>query len=171
MLGFLKSISRSAGIFRQARARRRLAQFIGVDEDPKFVWKVAEQRRRGTSIGKKCRLIGSVDAINPQLVSIGDYCVIGGASILLAHGPTAGDSTPVVVGNYVYLGYRVTVLPGVTIGDYAIIGAGAVVTKNVPPGSVAAGNPARVLRAVSEDEKRTIREHMHNGLLFGKVAP
>ena len=51
-----------------------------------------------------------------------------------------------VVGNDAWLGYRVTVLPGVRIGDGAIVGAGAVVTADVPPYAVAVGNPARVLR-------------------------
>lgn len=53
---------------------------------------------------------------------------------------------PVVIGAGVWLGERVIVLPGVTIGDGAVVGAGAVVTRDVPPRSVAAGNPARVLR-------------------------
>lgn len=53
---------------------------------------------------------------------------------------------PVVVGNNVWIGARAILLPGVHIGDNAVIGAGAVVTKSVPAGVVAGGNPARVLR-------------------------
>ncbi|MGZ3599346.1 MAG: acyltransferase [Ktedonobacterales bacterium] len=56
-------------------------------------------------------------------------------------------SRPVIIGDNVWIGTRVIILPGVTIGDRAVIGAGAVVTKDVPPRSVAAGNPARVLRS------------------------
>lgn len=55
-------------------------------------------------------------------------------------------SRPVIIGDNVWIGTRVIILPGVTIGDRAVIGAGAVVTKDVPPRSVAAGNPARILR-------------------------
>lgn len=51
-----------------------------------------------------------------------------------------------VVGNDVWLGYSATVLPGVTIGDGAIVGAGAVVSRDVPPYAVVAGNPADVRR-------------------------
>lgn len=54
-------------------------------------------------------------------------------------------SLPVVIGSDVWIGYGATVLSGVTIGDSSVIGAGAVVTKNVPPNSIAVGNPARVV--------------------------
>jgi len=53
---------------------------------------------------------------------------------------------PITVGDNVWLGAGVIVLPGVTIGDDAVVGAGAVVTKDVPSGAVAVGNPARVVR-------------------------
>lgn len=53
---------------------------------------------------------------------------------------------PVIIGNNVWIGDKATILPGVTIGDGAIIGANAVVTKDVPPYSVVAGNPARIIK-------------------------
>nr|WP_274606323.1 DapH/DapD/GlmU-related protein [Lactobacillus delbrueckii] len=54
------------------------------------------------------------------------------------------------MGKRVWLGANVTVLPGVTIGDGAIIAAGAVVTKDVPARTIAAGVPARVVKEISE---------------------
>lgn len=57
-----------------------------------------------------------------------------------------------VVGNDVWLGYGATVLPGVTIGDGAIVGAKAVVSRDVPPYAIVAGNPARVVRRRFDDE-------------------
>lgn len=53
---------------------------------------------------------------------------------------------PVTIGNDVWIGARVIILPGVTIGDGVIIGAASVVTKNLPPFTICAGNPARVLK-------------------------
>lgn len=57
---------------------------------------------------------------------------------------------PISVGNNVWIGGNVQVLPGVTIGDNSIIGAGSVVAKNIPANVVAVGNPCKVLRDVSE---------------------
>ncbi|OQA93429.1 MAG: Streptogramin A acetyltransferase [Microgenomates group bacterium ADurb.Bin219] len=53
---------------------------------------------------------------------------------------------PIEIGNDVWIGEGAYILSGVTIGDGAVIGAGAVVTKDIPPYSVAAGNPARVVK-------------------------
>jgi len=69
---------------------------------------------------------------NPQ--TMGAY-----AEEVAGHGDT-------VIGNDVWLGYGATVLPGVTIGDGAIVGAKAVVSRDVPPYAIVAGNPARVAR-------------------------
>ena len=53
---------------------------------------------------------------------------------------------PITIGNGVWLGGNVVVLPGVTIGDRTVIGAGSVVTKDIPPDTVAVGNPCRVIK-------------------------
>lgn len=58
---------------------------------------------------------------------------------------------PITVGNNVWIGGGVIVLPGVSIGDGAIIGAGSVVTRDVRPGMIAAGNPCRELRPAESD--------------------
>ena len=63
--------------------------------------------------------------------------------------PLKGDT---VVGNDVWIGQNVTVMPGVHIGDGAIIGANSVVAKDIPPYSIAVGNPCRVVRKRFDDE-------------------
>ena len=61
---------------------------------------------------------------------------------------------PVTIGNNVWLGANVTVLAGVSIGDNAVIGAGSVVTRSIPANVVAVGVPCRVLREITEEDKR-----------------
>lgn len=60
---------------------------------------------------------------------------------------------PVIIGNNVWVGSDSTILPGVNIGDGAIVGAGSVVTKDIPPLAVAAGNPARVIKYIEQTNK------------------
>ena len=61
---------------------------------------------------------------------------------------------PIIVGNNVWIGGNVTVLPGVTIGDNVVIGAGSVVTKDIPSGVMAFGNPCKVYRELTEEEMK-----------------
>ncbi len=64
------------------------------------------------------------------------------------------SSLPIVIEDNVWLGARVTVAPGVTIGQGSVIGAGSVVLRDVPPGVLAAGVPCRVMRPITEQDKR-----------------
>ncbi len=61
---------------------------------------------------------------------------------------------PITVGNNVWIGANVSVLPGVTIGSSSIIGAGSVVNKDIPEGVIAAGNPCKVIRKITEEDKK-----------------
>lgn len=58
------------------------------------------------------------------------------------------DARPIHIGKNVFIGMSSIILKGVTIGDYAVIGAGSVVTKDVPPKAVVAGNPAKVIKFI-----------------------
>lgn len=60
---------------------------------------------------------------------------------------------PIVIGDNVWIGAQVCVLPGVTIGDNSVIGAGSVVTGNIPSGVIAFGNHCRVIRQITEADK------------------
>lgn len=61
---------------------------------------------------------------------------------------------PITVGDNVWIGTNVSVLPGVTIGSNVVIGAGSVVNRNIPDGVIAAGNPCRVIRKITEEDKK-----------------
>ncbi len=60
---------------------------------------------------------------------------------------------PITIGDNVWIGGSVTILPGVTIGSNVVIGAGSVVTKDLPDNVIAAGNPCRVLRTITEEDR------------------
>lgn len=81
-------------------------------------------------------------------VKIGQHCLLGHYTFLLDSNehevPMA--PAPIVIGDHVWIGSHVTILPGVSIGDHVAVGAGSVVTKSIPPHCLAVGNPARVIR-------------------------
>ena len=90
-------------------------------------------------------------------LTIGNHCIIGGGTIIsgVNHGhsqigipmrnqPT--NSLPIIIEDDVWIGMGVKILPGIKIGTGSIIGAGSVVTKDIPPFSVAIGNPCRIIR-------------------------
>jgi acetyltransferase-like isoleucine patch superfamily enzyme len=121
-----------------------------VAERPEFV--VGD----GTFIGHRCGFNVS------RSIRIGRHCYIAsGASIadfdghpLDAAERRAGKPTPpeacrpIVIGDDVWIGAHVMILKGVTIGDRSIVAAGSVVTRDVPPDSIVAGNPARVVKSL-----------------------
>ena len=62
-------------------------------------------------------------------------------------------SKPILISKGVWIGANAIILKGVTIGEGAVVGAGSVVTKNVPPYTIVAGNPARIIREILPDER------------------
>lgn len=103
---------------------------------------------------------------NFNLTVVDDADIYIGDSVMIAPNVTIATGThpvcpelreqvyqynlPVHIGNRVWIGAGSIILPGVTIGDGSVIGAGSVVTRDVPAGVVAVGNPCRVLREISE---------------------
>lgn len=70
-------------------------------------------------------------------------------------------TAPVVIGNDVWLCSGAIVCPGVTIGDNSVIGAGSVVTKDIPPNSLAYGVPCKVIREITEEDKLNLPEDIN----------
>ena len=107
------------------------------------------------SIGANTFVNFGLVALDVTTITIGNHCQIGpGVQLLAATHPVDPDlrrsgaerAAPISVGPNVWLGGATVVCPGVTIGENTVIGAGSVVTKDIPPNVVAAGNPCRVIR-------------------------
>ena len=76
---------------------------------------------------------------------------------------------PIKIGNDVWIASNVTVCGGVTIGDKSVIGAGSVVTKDIPEGVLAAGNPCRVIRKITEQDSIYLKAKETDKLLISFV--
>mgnify|MGYP002654648194 CR=1 FL=1 len=109
------------------------------------------------------------DMTFPKGVHIGEYTYVAFNARILTHDRTRGMYMHTRIGRNCFIGGESIILPGITIGDNCVIGAGSVVTKDVPPRSIVAGNPAKVIRSDIEvgtygrfldadDTERRIRE-------------
>jgi acetyltransferase-like isoleucine patch superfamily enzyme len=124
---------------------------------------VAFHRRRGVKIGDRVELIGGgphMFGSEPYLVTIGDDVTVshgvdfithdGGLRAVRDRWPGAYVYAPITVGRRVFIGAHAVLMPGITVGDGAVVGVASVVTKDVAPGMVVAGVPARPVRSVDE---------------------
>lgn len=103
--------------------------------------------------------------IDVAKVTIGDNCQMApGVSIYTAGHPVHPETRnsayeygkPVTIGDNVWIGGSSVICPGVQIGSNTVIGAGSVVTKNIPDWCIAAGNPCRVIRKITEEDRRKL---------------
>jgi acetyltransferase-like isoleucine patch superfamily enzyme len=107
-------------------------------------------RGAAIQIGSHCGFSGTVIGAEVR-IELGDRVRCGANTVITdtdwhSDDPRAGRPAPVVIEDDVWLGLNVTVLKGVRIGAGALIGAGSVVTRDIPAGCVAGGNPAKILR-------------------------
>ena len=118
---------------------------------------------RNITVGKRFYANSYCTMIDVAPITIGDNVMLGpNVQIITAGHPVHPDSrnsgyeygVPVIVGDNVWIGAGAIILPGVTIGNNTVIGAGAVVTKDIPGGVVAAGNPCRVIREITEEDRK-----------------
>lgn len=121
-------------------------------------------------IGNWCVLSSGVRIRSAIGVEIGDNCMLAENAYItdadwhdIYHRIFPGKRAPVRIGNNVWVGDRVTICKGVTIGDNSVIGAASVVTKDIPPNTVAAGNPARPVGEIDPSLPSSRREHLFVG--------
>lgn len=112
------------------------------------------------SIGNNFFANFNLTILDEAMVTIGDNVFIGpNVSIYTACHPIEPQprntgvewAEPVTIGSNVWIGGSVTILPGVTVGDNSVVGAGSVVTKDVEPYTVVAGNPARIIKRIARE--------------------
>ncbi|HQS68478.1 MULTISPECIES: DapH/DapD/GlmU-related protein [unclassified Novosphingobium] len=95
-------------------------------------------------------LSAKLDMTFPKGIHVGEYTYLAFESRILSHDRTRGLYLHTRIGRNCFIGGRSMILPGVTIGDNCVIGAGSIVTRDVPPNSIVAGNPAKVIRSEIE---------------------
>ena len=114
-------------------------------------------------LGKNVYINSGAKFVDDTHIYIGDNTMLGPNVILATAGhpidPVLREkqlqyNLPVHIGRNCWLGAGVIVMPGVTIGDNSVIGAGSVVTKDIPAGVVAVGNPCRVMREIGQHDKQ-----------------
>ena len=103
---------------------------------------------KGVFIGKYC----IIDDTFPELITIEDAANISFGVTIIAHDASKDEVAPVIIRKGVFLGARSVILPGVEIGEESVVGAGSVVTRDVPPNSIARGVPAYVVDKADNDQ-------------------
>ncbi len=135
-------------------------------------------KKQGVKIGEKCEIYKTASfGSEPYLIELGNHVRInanvtfsthdGGCWVLRDPASGYGDKYKnadcfgkIVIEDNVHVAHGVTILPNVRIGKNSIIGCGAVVTKDIPPNSVAVGVPARVIETLDEYEKKVAKKYM-----------
>lgn len=128
------------------------------------VWPVRENAGR-IQIGDYCLICPGVRIGAAEAIVIEDNCMIASNAYIadadwhdVYNRISAGRAAPVHIGRNAWIGDSAIVCKGVTIGENSIIGAGSVVTGAIPANTIAAGNPARVIKTLDPQEKITTRD-------------
>lgn len=130
-------------------------------------WSKERQARSvGVSLGENNFIDSKFWSSEPYLITVGNNCQItsgvkflthGGGQVLRNNYPDFDSFGKVIIGDYVYIGANVLVMPGVTIGNNVLVAAGSIVTKSIPSNVVIAGNPARIVSTIDDYYERNSR--------------
>jgi maltose O-acetyltransferase len=146
---------------RQRPLRRQLLETLlgSIGEDTEIRPPLYVDYGAHLTVGARCFANFGLVALDVAAITIGDDVQIGpNVQLLTPTHPVEPEprrqkweaAEPIVIGDNVWLGGGVIVLPGVTIGENTVVGAGAVVTRDLPANVVAVGNPARVVRSLEQ---------------------
>ncbi len=125
---------------------------------PIYQFRASAHRKCGVKIGKGVFMgyLVQIDSEHPDLVEIGDWVAIGPGVKIMAHGGASAyhqkmglfEEKPnkVTIEDGAWIATGAIILPGVTVGRGAVVAAGSVVSRDVPPMTMVAGNPARMLQ-------------------------
>jgi acetyltransferase-like isoleucine patch superfamily enzyme len=142
-----------------------LKQIFAQADEVTFQGSLNIVRGKLISIGRKVFINYGVELAGAATITIGHHTLIGPhVQIQTATHPVdpterqqwAFWAKPIVIGQNVWIGASAIICPGVTIGDHSVIGAGSVVTRDVPPCSLAVGNPAQVIRELTPPDEATL---------------
>lgn len=102
----------------------------------------------GMNIDKSARISygAKLDKTNPKGIHIGEESYIASGAIVFTHDFSRGIHKDTYIGRRCFIGANAIIMCGVTIGDEVIVGSGAIVTKDVPPNCIVAGNPAKIIK-------------------------
>ena len=125
-------------------------------------------RKKCYSVGKNNRIYTHYFGSEPYLVKIGNHCTItngvkfvthdGGAWIFREEIPDLNVFGKIDIKDNCFIGLNSIILPNVTIGPNSIVGAGAVVSKDVPPNTVVAGVPAKIVGSTEDYKKKCLKK-------------
>jgi acetyltransferase-like isoleucine patch superfamily enzyme len=126
------------------------------------------RKHLSVKIGENARFTGKINfGSEPFLISIGNHVTLahnvtfhthdGGVWIFREKYPNINIYGKITIGDNVFIGSNVIILPNISIGDNVVIGAGSVITKSIESDSVVAGNPARLIRPVNEYEEKVLK--------------
>jgi len=106
-------------------------------------------KRFKMNLSKSCRFSLKVnfDKTNPKGVYVDDETYIAFGTVILTHDMCRGFHANTYIGKRCFIGAHALIMPGIRVGDQCIVGAGSVVTKDVPNGSIVAGNPAKIIKS------------------------
>ena len=152
--------------------RRLYGLTIGRMNRVKFAKKI------GVNFGDNLHIYGNVAwGTEPWIITLGNNVHItdgvkflthdGGTLLFRNRIPDLEITKPITLGNDVYIGNNVILMPGVSVGNNVVIGAGAIVTKDIPDNSVAVGVPAKVIKTAEEYFEKLKDESLHLGHLKG----